>query len=136
MLKKPRTLNIKRKFSEEFKLNVVKEYESGCYTSLELSRLFAISQTNIYNWIYKYSTYNKKNTRIVEMVESTSKKVTDLQKRVKELEQIVGQKQIKLDYLEKMMELAKEHYGIDLKKTPTPHNRTLQRKQKKDELFT
>ena len=123
MQKNYREVIVRRKFTEEFKLSVVKDYESGVHTVLEMSRLFAISETNIYNWIYKYSTYNKKRVRIVEMSESSSKKVTELQKRVKELEAIVGQKQIKLDYYEKMIELAKEHYGIDIKKnSDTPQS--------------
>lgn len=113
---KGKKIIIRRKFTEEFKLTVVREYESGVHTVLEMSRLFGISETNIYNWIYKYSAYNKKKVRIVEMTESSSKKVSELQKRIKELESIVGQKQIKIDYLEKMMEIAQEQYGIDIKK--------------------
>jgi len=132
MSKNQREVTVRRRFTEEFKLSAVRDYESGTHTVLEMSRLFAISETNIYNWIYKYSTYNKKRVRIVEMTESSSNKVSELQKRIKELEQIVGQKQIKLDYLEKMMELAKEHYGIDIKKnSDTPQSNTSEKTGKR-----
>ena len=50
------------------------------------------------------------------MEESSLKKVKDLQERIKELERIVGQKQLNIDFLEKMIEIAKEQYGIDVKK--------------------
>lgn len=109
-------LQVKRRFSEEFKKNCVKEYESGRQTIKELSLLYNIKQNNLYSWVYKYSTYNKKKVRVVEMSESSLKKVKDLHDRIRELERIIGQKQINIDFLEKMIELAKEQYGIDIKK--------------------
>lgn len=131
MQKQGKEVKARRRFTEEFKLKVVRDYEQGVHTALEMSRLFAIAEQNIYNWIYKYSTYNKKKVRIVEMSESSSNKITELQKRIKELERIVGQKQIKIDYLEKMMEVAKEHYGIDMKKnSDTPQSQNSEKTEK------
>jgi len=114
--KKKRRIAERRKFSKEFKLSIVKDYEEKRYTALELSRLFDISEGYIYNWIYKYSTYNKKTIRIVEMSQSSTEKVKALENRIKELERIVGQKQISIDYLECMLEVAKKELGIDIKK--------------------
>ena len=45
-------------------------------------------------------------------------------------------KQIRIDYLEKMTEIASEQYGIDIKKTQTPYNQKIQRTKRKNELFT
>lgn len=109
-------LRSRRIFSEDFKKARVKEYETGEFTIKELSILYSVRLTNVYRWIYKYSTYNKKKLRIVEMEESSTKKVEDLCNRIKELERIIGQKQLNIDYLEKMIEIAKEQYGIDIKK--------------------
>jgi len=50
------------------------------------------------------------------MKKSSTSKIKDLEKRIKELEQAVGKKQIKIEYLEKMIEIGKEEYNIDLKK--------------------
>lgn len=110
------TLQAKRIYSEEFRKQCVKEYESGDQTVRELSQLYGITEPSIYRWIYRYSTYNKKKLRIVEMDESSTKKVKDLQQRIKDLERIVGQKQIKLDFYETMMEVAKDQLGLDIKK--------------------
>ena len=109
-------LRIIRKYSEEFKRSCVKDYETGKYSIKEISLLYGIHHQCIYTWIYKYSSYNKKKVRVVEMEESSLKKVKDLQERIKELERIVGQKQLNIDFLEKMIEIAKEQYGIDVKK--------------------
>lgn len=110
------TLQAKRIYSEEFRKQCVKEYESGDQTVRELSQLYGITEPSIYRWIYRYSTYNKKKLRIVEMDESSTKKVKELQQRIKDLERIVGQKQIKLDFYETMMEVAKDQLGLDIKK--------------------
>ena len=65
---------------------------------------------------YKFSTFNEKAFRVVEMKESSITKLSELEKKVKELEQIVGQKQIKIDYLEKMIDIAKDELNVDIKK--------------------
>jgi len=109
-------IRTKRAFSEEFKKIRVHDYESGKFTINEISRLFSIRPQNIYRWIYKYSAYNKNNVKIVEMNESGTKKVKDMELRIRELEHIIGQKQLKIDFLEKMIELAHQEYDIDIKK--------------------
>jgi hypothetical protein len=52
------------------------------------------------------------------MIESKSdtQELLKLRKQVAELERSVGQKQILIDYQDKMIELAEKHYGIDIKK--------------------
>ena len=125
-------LNAKRLFSEEFKKSRVKEYESGEFTVAELGRLFDIQSTVIYRWIHKYSLYNKKSLRIVEMGKSSTKKVKDLEKRIKELERVIGQKQLNIDYLEKLIEIADEEFDIDIrKKQNTPQSGGLEKTGKK-----
>jgi len=109
-------INPTRVFSEEFKKARVTEYESGTFAVSELSRLFGIQAAVVYRWIYKYSVYNKKSVKVVEMKDSATRKLKELETRIKELEQIVGQKQIKIDFLEKMIDLAKEELDIDIKK--------------------
>jgi transposase-like protein len=106
----------KRMFSDEFKQRIVSDFESGRYSVPQLERLHGINNRSIYNWIYKFSTFNEKGYRILEMKKSTTSKVKDLEERIKDLERVVGQKQIKIDYYEKMIDLAKEELDIDLKK--------------------
>ncbi|MBP9151717.1 MAG: transposase [Flavobacteriales bacterium] len=111
-----RLIQKRRAFSEEFKRSIVKEFESGLLSVNQLGRLHKIDFQSIYKWIYKYSTVNEKGIRIVEKSQSSSQKLKDQEKRIAELERALGQKQMKIDYLEKMMELAKDELGIDVKK--------------------
>lgn len=116
MLKTGKRVKHQRKFSEDFKLKVVKEYESGRCSATDLMKIYDISSALVYNWIYKYSNYNKRNIQVVEMKNSQAEKIRQMEARIKELERAVGQKQMNIDYLEKMIDLAKEHYDIDIKK--------------------
>jgi transposase len=116
MLKTGKQVRHLRRFSEDFKLKIVKEYESGQYSVLDLEKIYDISNPTIYKWIYKFSKYNKQSIQVVEMKDSQMQKIKDLESRVKLLEQTVGQKQMAIDYLEKMIALAEEDLKIDIKK--------------------
>lgn len=105
-----------RVYSDDFKREIVSHYESGKFSVCQLERLYGISNPTIYNWIYKFSIFNEKGIRIVEKNQSYTQKLKDLEKKVKELEQKVGQKQIMIDFLEAIVDVAKEEMNIDLKK--------------------
>jgi transposase-like protein len=111
-----RAIRKKRIYSEEFKRKIVKDFESGQLSVPQLEKLHNIGNPLIYRWIYKFSTFNEKGSRIIEMKESSSGKMKSLEQRVKELERMIGQKQIKIDYLEKMIDIAKDELNIDIKK--------------------
>lgn len=105
-----------RRYSEDFKKRLVSSFESGKFSVLQLEKLYGIKNGIIYAWIYKYSRFNEKGCRIVEMEDSNEHKLKELAGKVRELEQLVGQKQIAIEYLEKMIELAKTDLNIDIKK--------------------
>ena len=105
-----------RKYSEEFKKQLVEDFEKGKLSVPQLERLHGVSNAQIYNWIYKYSDFNEIGYRVVEMKQSSTSKIKDLEDRIKELERTVGQKQIMIDYLDKMIDIAKDELYIDIKK--------------------
>ena len=47
---------------------------------------------------------------------SDTRKIEELNKKVAELERLLGQKQILLDFQTRMIELAEEEYRVDIKK--------------------
>jgi transposase len=105
-----------RVYSEDFKREIVQLFENGSFSVSQLEKLYGIGNPTIYNWIYKFSTFNEKGQRIVEMKDSNTQKLKELEQKIKNLEQTVGQKQIMIEYLEKMIDLAKEELKIDIKK--------------------
>jgi transposase len=111
-----RSIRKTRKYSIEFKKRIVADFENGKFSVLQLEKLHGVLEQSIYRWIYKFSTFSEKGFRIVEMKDSSNKKMKELEARVKKLERTVGRKQIMIDYLEKMMEIAKDELDIDIKK--------------------
>lgn len=112
-----------RVYSEDFKKEIVSLFESGKFSVYQLEKLYKINNNSIYKWIYKFSTFNEKGIRVVEMKQSSANKLKELEQKVQDLERALGQKQIKIDYLEKMIEIAKEEFAIDIKKKPgTPRS--------------
>ena len=105
-----------RHFDEEFKRRKVSEIERGITKVSEIRREYQVSSSAVYAWIYKYSRMRKKQERMVVEAMSDTRKITALKEKVKELEQIVGQKQIQIDFFGKMIEIAEEKYGIEIKK--------------------
>ena len=132
MLKTGKRIRRRRNFSEDFKLKIVKEYESGKFSVVEMTKIYDISYQTIYNWIYKYSKYNKQSIQVVEVKDSPAHKIKEMEARIKELERAVGQKQMNIDYLEKMIDLAKEHYDIDIKKNSNSQHYGGSKNTKKD----
>lgn len=107
---------VNRYFSEEFIKAKVRELERKVVGVSELSREYKVSRAAIYKWIDKFSSMKKKKERLVYETDSDTRKLQAFRERQKELEQAVGQKQMQIELLEKMIQLAEEAYGIEIKK--------------------
>ena len=105
-----------RHFSEDFKKSKVKELEQKQITVAKIASLYGVNRNAVYKWIHKYSVYYQKATRLVVELESESEKTERLQKKVAELERIIGQKQLEIDFLNKLIEISSGELGVDLKK--------------------
>lgn len=105
-----------RIFSEAFKRQRVSDIEQGLLTPTETHRLYNIAIPTIYRWIHKYSTHLEHHTRQVVELESEEHQTKMLLERVAELERAVGQKQLQIDVLTKMLEEAEEVLGPEWKK--------------------
>ena len=105
-----------RYFSGAFKRKKVREIETNLSTIAEVSREYEVTRSAVYKWIYKYSSMKKKGVKQVVESASDTRKIQALKEQIKELERLVGQKQIQLEFKDKMIDLAEELYNIDIKK--------------------
>jgi len=108
-----------RYFSEEFKRAKVEELDKNLISIHQIVSLYGVSRTAVYKWIYKYSPHHQQGTRQVIEMESEATKTIKLQQQVADLERIVGQKQIEIDFFKKLIEVASEDLGVDIKKNFT-----------------
>jgi transposase len=115
-LKQKLEIQQQRTFSEEYKKSKVKELVSKKIGISDLSRYLQVSRTSIYNWLYKYSNEHKRGVTLVVQMESEEQKTNFYIQRVAELERVVGQKQLEVDFLNKLLELGSKELGFDIKK--------------------
>lgn len=104
-----------RTFSATFKKEKVKEIEAKQITVAQLCRLYKVSTTAVYKWINLYGSAGK-GERVVIEKESEAQKTEKLLKKVAELEQLLGKKQVEIEYLKKVIEIGSEEVNVDIKK--------------------
>jgi len=105
-----------RYFSEDFKKKKVRELERKITSIPDICRTYSVSRTSVYRWIYKYSVMAKKQVKQVVEAKSDTQRIKALEARIKELERIVGQKQLLLEFQDKMIEIVEADYDVDIKK--------------------
>lgn len=105
-----------RYFSQDFKKKKVAELDKKQITVTEICKEYDVSYNAVYKWIYKYSVMRKKGIKMVIEAESDTAKIKSLRDHITQLEQLLGQKQFQIDFLEKQIEIASDRYGIELKK--------------------
>ena len=106
----------RRVFSEGLKRKLVSEIENCDLSVKEVSLIYKVSPVSVYRWLDTYSTIYQKKSVIVVEEKSEGKKRKLLELQIKELQRALGEKQMRVDYLEKLLELHKESTGEDIEK--------------------
>jgi transposase-like protein len=106
----------RRTFSEAFKREKVREIESGQVRASQVCKQYSVSDTSVYQWLRKFGKQRQPQERLIIETMSDTIALKELRERIAELERLVGQKQIEVEFYKKMIELAQEHYGIEIKK--------------------
>ena len=104
-----------RVFSTEFKKKIVAQIEKNQMTISQASKEYQVSRSAVYKWFYKYTLKSNKGILVVQM-ESEEQRSLELKQKIALLEQVIGQKQLELDFLNKLMELGSKELGFDFKK--------------------
>ena len=104
-----------RNFSLAFKKEKVNEIIKGKITIKQLCDIYDISKTSVYRWLHKFGNIET-NTKTVVQLESEQNKTVRLLQKMSELERVLGQKEMQISFLNKVISLASEEVGFDLKK--------------------
>ena len=108
------------RYSDAFKRKLIEDIESGRLTRGQAKRKYGLSnQTTIGRWIKQFG---KKHllSRIVRIEMPDEKQpqeiIKQLQAEKQQLESALAKTQLKLICMESLVEVAEEHYKIDIKK--------------------
>ena len=101
------------KYSESFKKQVVREYESGLLNKDQLMRKYSIGgKSTVLEWCRQYGTFGYSNSKIMN-----GRPHTDPQKnRIKELEKKLKEAESKLKVYEKLIEITNRELNTDVVK--------------------
>jgi len=105
-----------RYFSETARKSIVTEIDEGL-SKAEASRKYEVSQTTIYTWIRKYSKNYQATLKVRVEHESDSEKNKVLKQELSKVYEALGRSQAENLLLQKILELASEHFEMDLKKS-------------------
>jgi len=106
-----------KRYSEAFKLQVVREYEGG--TSMhELQEKYGIGGGNtVRGWVEKYGRVGVRHKLLVIQSPEEQEQVKQLKVRTSQLEKLVAQLMLDKVMLETTLQVAEERLGLDLKKS-------------------
>ncbi len=106
----------RRHFSESFKRKKVQEIESGQTKIADLCRQYDTVRGTVYKWLNKYGNMATKKEKLIIETESDTKELLAAKAEIARLKMIIGEKQIIIDFQEKMIDIAEEMYHVDIKK--------------------
>lgn len=121
-----------KRYSTAFKMKVVSEIEQGKFSIDKAKKIYDIGggQT-IQNWIKRFGK-NELLSKVVRIEMKDEKdKYNQLMKEKQQLESALAQSRLEVLALDSLVEIAKETYGIDLKKNNGKEQLTLQKKKSK-----
>ena len=106
-----------KRYSIAFQKKVVSEIESGELSIGDARRLYDITgNETIQNWITKLGKNHLLNKVVRIEMKGEKDRVKELEKKVRQLESALADEHIKNIVLESLVDIAREKYGIDLKK--------------------
>jgi len=74
------------RYSEDFKLAVVREYENGHKSNSLIATEYGIAKSTVMSWVRQYSKECPHLKSYTTNIRSNSKKIQNLQRRITELE--------------------------------------------------
>lgn len=114
--KQAKLLLQRRIFSDDLKRKIVKDIEHNRVSISSVCREYLVCGQTVYNWLNKYSRHLQSGKTLVVQMESEQYRSKELQKKVTELEAALGRKQMEIDFLNKLIEIAGDELKVDLKK--------------------
>jgi len=115
------TLRQRRVFSDSLKKKIVTDIEAGKASVIRVSREYQVSYQAVYLWLRKFSSHLHSTTTLVMQMDSEHYRTKELEKKISELEAALGRKQMEIDFLNKVIEIADKDLGTDIKKNIDTH---------------
>lgn len=126
-------------YSMSFKLQVVREIESGELSMTAATQKYGIqARSSVRNWLRKYGTFDWENQTPSNMPKSQEQKILELEAKVKLLEKQKAFLEHQVDRADRkavlfdmMIDLAEKEFNIPIRKKCSPEQSPLAEKKEK-----
>jgi len=105
-----------KRYSEAFRIHVVREYEQGGMSLNQLRQWYGVSPTTLKKWIAKYSTQGLRYHLMTIQTPEERDRVKELEAENARLKALVADLMLEKAILESTVAVVEEAYGIDVKK--------------------
>ena len=119
-----------KRYSEAFRIQVVREYEQGEYSIKALHRRYGVNQGTLKKWIQKYSTQGLKYKLMKIQTPEEQDRLKELEAENARLKMLVADLQLDKVMLESTITVIQREYGIDVKKNGMKSSRKPARSRK------
>ncbi len=121
-----------RDYSMSFKLEVVREVESGELSTTGACRQYGIqARSTVVNWLRKYGTFDWENQTPSNIPKSQEQRLMELEQQVRLLEKQKAMLEKQVERADKksiifdmMIDLAEKEYNISIRKNSSPEQST------------
>lgn len=101
----PSSLRQMRHFTEAARKAILAEIQEGRLTMTQATIEYAVSSATLYRWRYRYEQIQPKKIQLMDIKDLVVERQA-YEKRIAELENIIGKQTVKIDYLEKALSFA------------------------------
>lgn len=101
----PSSLRPMRHFTEAARKAILAEIREGRLTMTQATIEYAVSSATLYRWRYRYEQIQPQKIQLMDIKDLVIER-QGYEKRIAELENIIGKQTVKIDYLEKALSFA------------------------------
>ena len=105
----------RRRFSEEFRRDQVALIESGKKSISEVCKLYEVKRESVTRWVKRFGTQDP--PKMILITDGTEYgRIKELEKKNRQLMEIIGKQQVELIYNSELLRLAEAKLGENFKK--------------------
>jgi len=105
-----------KRYSEAFRIQVVREYEQDAISLNALRRRYGMTTTTLQKWIKKYSTQGLRYELMTIQTPDERNRLKELEAENARLKALVADLSLEKAILESTVAVIERDYGIDVKK--------------------
>lgn len=105
-----------KRYSEAFRIQVVREYETDGFSLYELHKKYGVSKSTLTKWVQHYSKEGVRHQLMSIQTPEEQNRIRELEERIRQQEALIAQLALDKLMLESTLAVIEEEYDVDVKK--------------------